>query len=142
MNQEEKDIFVISLVGLILASIPTILYIVNGIGKEAFVIFNHIGNVIFMMGLGQNIGILIRSTWLQHNLKLKIILTVLYSNILLVLGDISFYLSLAQYGNHNTKYPHMKSFFITDLWLSIALSAFVILSILKKHKKLNTPLKK
>ncbi|MDD5530224.1 MAG: hypothetical protein PHX21_09370 [bacterium] len=144
MSQEEKDIFVMSLIGLILASIPTVLYIVDCIGEETFHIFNHIGNLIFMMGLAINIRTLVNSNWLQNNLKLKIILTLLYSNVLLVLWYVTYYLSFTQY-EHTTKYPtnpSMKSSFIMDLSLSIFGSAVIIISILKKHKKLKNPLKK
>ncbi|MFA5033651.1 MAG: hypothetical protein WC614_11610 [bacterium] len=141
MNQEEKDIFVFSLIGLILASIPGLLYITNCIGEELFEVFNYIGKWIFIGGLGINIRTLTLSNWLQNNLKRKIILSVLYSNALLALWYFNDYLYLTQCSNY-TKYHSMKSFFIVYLCASIAISTTDIISIIKKHKKLNNPLKK
>ncbi|MDD5530223.1 MAG: hypothetical protein PHX21_09365 [bacterium] len=137
MNQREKDIFVISLIGIVLASIPGLLYITQCIGEELFEVFNYIGKWIFIAGLGINIRTLTLSNWLQNKFKLKIILTVLYSNALLALWYFNDYLYATKTW-HGIKYSHVKPLFIAYPCLSIFFSAFVIISIIKKQKKLNS----
>ncbi|MFA5033650.1 MAG: hypothetical protein WC614_11605 [bacterium] len=135
MNQREKDIFVITLIAFAISLTPGIFYMTSSLGKEAFFVLTYIGDFIIGIGLGENIRILTRSNWLQNNLKLKIILTVLYSNALLLLSYTYFYLYFTSRGNY-IKYHNV--FFISAFCISILASSTIIIYLLKKHKKLNS----
>ncbi|MDD2891062.1 MAG: hypothetical protein PHE49_10570 [bacterium] len=137
MNQREKDVFVITLIGFVICLIPTILYITKCIDKELFYLLNHIGEGVLMLALGINVRTLVRSNWLQNNFKLKTILAVLYTNTLLFFWGVSDYLSTTQCSGY-TKYHSVTPLFIIYFCFSIIGSAVIIIYLLKKNKKLNS----